>query len=65
MRPPGGPAHLFGADERIALQGGEMLADGHGGKAEGGRDFVDRRAVGPLEEREDLGLGGVHVVVSV
>ena len=52
----GGAAHFFRTDECVALKGGEVLADGHGGEAEGGGKLVDGATVVALEEGEDIGL---------
>ena len=55
--PTGRAADLRGTHEAVALECHQVLTDGHRGESERRCEVVDGRAVGALEQGEDVGLG--------
>jgi hypothetical protein len=60
VRTAGRSTHFFNRDERVSLEGHQVLANGHRGEPKTRCEFVYGGAVCALEKGENFGFGGVH-----
>ena len=60
MGATGGTTHLAGGHEVVPFQGSQMLADGHPGQLQRGREFVHCGTGAALEQGEDLALSALY-----